>query len=76
MARLLDLALAQSQTDAEFERQMRRLLAEDHVFETDTQWGSLLVLMNNYRHSRDPLPATRLMAQRLLEDFPRLYGTK
>lgn len=76
MGRLLELALAQSQTDAEFERQIRRLLAEDPVFETDTQWASLLGLMNNYRRSSDPLPATRLMAERLLADFPRLYGTK
>lgn len=76
MARLLELALAQSQTDGEFERQMRRLLAEDTAFETETQWASLLGLMNNYRRSSDPLPGTRLMAQRLLDDFPRLYGAK
>lgn len=76
MARLLDLALAQSKTDAEFERSLRRLLAEDPAFETATQWASLLGLMNNYRRPSDPLPGTRVMAQRLLDDFPRLYGTK
>lgn len=76
LARRLDLALAQSQTDAEFERILRRLLAEDPAFETETQWASLLGLMNNYRRAADPLPGTRLMAQRLLDDFPRLYGAK
>ncbi len=76
MAHLLGLALAESETDAGFERQMRRLLAEDSVFETETQWASLLGLMNNYRRSDDPLPGTRVMAERLLADFPRLYGTK
>ncbi len=76
MARLLELALAESQTDAEFEQRMHHLLAEDTAFETETQWASLFGLMNNYRRSTDPLPATRLMAERLLADFPRLYGTK
>ncbi len=76
LARILDLALAQSETDAQFEHVARRLLAEDPAFETETQWVSLLQLMNNYRRDNDPVPATRALARRFLSDFPRLYGTR
>ncbi len=76
LGQMLQTSLAQTQTDVEFESCVRRLLAADPDFETNTQWASLLGLMNNYRRAGDPLPGTRLMAQRLLDDFPRLYGTK
>lgn len=73
LARLLDLALAQSRTDAGFEREARRHLAEDPAFDAETQWVSLLQLMNTHRRREDLVPATRVLAQRLRETLPRAH---
>lgn len=76
MGQMIDTALAQTETDAEFEQAMHRLLDADPEFETPTQWASLVMLMNNTRRAGDPLPGTRLLARRLLDSFPRMSGAK
>ena len=73
---LLQVALAESETDAGFEQCFRQLIkAADGLTEEHT-WSWLTRRLSNYRRPGEFTAMPRTLAGRFLSDIPRLYGVK
>lgn len=70
----LRTALAETQTDAEFETRLRLLLRGPDGMATKWNWLYVYKRLYEYRRAGESDDDYRLWAQRYLDDMARLYG--
>jgi len=73
---LLEVALAESETDAGFEQCFRQLINAADGFTEEQTWSWLTRRLTNYRRPGEFRAMPRTLAARFLSDIPRLYGIK
>jgi len=73
---ILQVALAESETDAGFEQCFRRLIKAKDGLSEERTWAWLNVHLRDYRRSAEFTPMPRTLATRFLEDIPKRYGIK
>ena len=73
---ILQVALAESETDAGFEQCFRLLIKASSGLEEERTWVWLNGRSNAYRRAGEFRVMPRVLAARFLRDIPRLYGIK
>ncbi len=73
---ILQVALAESETDAGFEQCFRQLIKACSGLEAERTWAWLNSRLSGYRRAGEFAPMPRTLAARLLHDIPRRYGIK
>ena len=73
---ILEVALAESETDAGFEQCFRQLIQASSGLEEERTWAWLNCRSNAYRRAGEFRAMPRVLAARFLRDIPRLYGIK
>lgn len=73
---LLQVALAESETDAGFEQCFRQLVKASTGLEEERTWAWLSSRLSSYRRAGEFKPMPRVLAARFLRDIPRCYGIK
>lgn len=73
---ILQVALAESETDAGFERCFRQLVKASSGLEEKRTWAWLGRRLSDYRRASEFKAMPRVLAERFLSDIPRRYGIK
>ncbi len=73
---LLEVALAESETDAGFEACFRRVVRATNGLDEEMAWVWLQRCLIEYRRVDEYGPIPRTLARRYLDDIPRRYGLK
>ena len=73
---LLQVALAESETDAGFEKCYRQLVKATDGLSEERAWVWLNGHLRDYRSAGEFTPMPRALAARFLRDIPRRYGVK
>ena len=73
LAGMLRVGLAESETDAGFERAMRLRLERSTGLRTEREWQFLLRRLYAYRRAGEETGHLRVIAQRYLADVERMY---
>jgi hypothetical protein len=73
---ILQVALAESQTDAGFEQCYRQLVKATSGLAEERAWAWLNWHLRDYRSAGEFTPMPRTLASRFLQDIPRRYGVK
>jgi hypothetical protein len=73
---VLQVALAESETDAGFEQCFRQLIKASDGLEAERTWAWLNHRLSDYRRAGEFAPMPRALAARFLRDIPRRYGVK
>ena len=73
---ILQVALAESETDSGFEQCFRQLIKAESGLAEERTWAWLNSRLGNYRRAAEFTPMPRALAARFLQDIPRRYGTK
>ena len=76
MQALLTEVLADSQTDAEFEKNYKKASQAVNGLDAEMAWAWLCRTLMDYRKANEFETGTRDLAERLLEDIPRRYQFK
>jgi hypothetical protein len=70
ISRLLRVALAETDTDAGFERLIRQMVQRETGLGTEHAWRFVLMHMEQYRRPAETRAMPRTLAQRFLKDPP------
>jgi hypothetical protein len=73
MQKALGEALAESDTDAEFERRFKLVVRASTGIDTELTWAWLGRSLMEYRRADEFAPSSRALAARFLRDIPRRY---
>ena len=73
---ILQVALAESETDAGFEQCYRQLVKATDGLSEERAWVWLNYCLRDYRTAGEFTPMPRTLAARFLQDIPRRYGVK
>ncbi len=73
---ILQVALAESETDAGFEQCFRQLMKATDGLSEERAWAWLNYHLRDYRSAGEFDPMPRTLAARFLRDIPRRYGVK
>ena len=76
MTGLLQVAIAESETDAGFEQCFRRFVKASDGLSEERTWAWLNFRLQDYRSAGELIPMPRALAGRFLRDIPRRYGVK
>lgn len=73
---ILQVALAESETDAGFEQCFRQLVKASDKLSEERTWSWLNHHLRDYRTAGEFNPMPRTLAFRFLRDIPKRYGIK
>jgi len=73
MQKALGEALAESDTDDEFERRFKLVVRSSTGIDTELTWAWLGRSLMEYRRADEFAPSSRALAERFLRDIPRRY---
>ncbi len=73
---VLQVALAESETDAGFEQCFRQLVKSSTGLSEERTWAWLNHRLSEYRFAGEFAPMPRTLAARFLRDIPKRYGIK
>ncbi len=73
---ILEVALAESETDAGFEQCFRQLVKASSGLKEEHLWSWLNRRLSDYRRAGEFRAMPRTLAVRFLRDIPRRYGVK
>ena len=73
---VLQVALAESETDAGFEQCFRQLIKASSGLAEERTWAWLNSRLSDYRRAGEFRSMPRTLAARFLHDIPRRYGIK
>ena len=73
---MLTVALAETDTDAGFERLMRQMVQRETGLETEHTWRYVLMHLEQYRRQMEQHAMPRTLAQRFLADPPVALSEK
>ena len=73
---VLQVALAESETDDGFEQCFRQIVKASSGLEEERTWAWLQGRLSSYRRAGEFAAIPRTLAGRFLSDIPRRYGVK
>jgi|GEM_PF-2013748 len=74
MQKALGEALADSQTDGDFEHRFKLVVRSSTGLDTELTWAWLGRSLMEYRRADEFAPSSRILAERFLRDIPRRYA--